>query len=316
MTMTISVPRRPLLQAGRLMLATISLCAATLAQAAYVIESIPGPTADGIQIFGINNRGQLSGGTPLPTGPVSSTYDLAKRSFEEVPSPAGQAMTVLGIAENGQLVGAMGPLADPDTFVAFVRNNGQFTTFAVPGYAQNSARALNNNGTVTGLSTDPSLPPMGWSYDQRTQTFTPITFAGAALVIPQGVNNRGDIVGSASFPANVLYAGSPAGNWGFLMRKDGPTTLFRVNNQPTRARGISDSGQIAGFIGGAAVGFVVQLTSDAPFQAITATADQLIAVPGAAATFVQAIDNQGRVAGWSVDAATFAETAFVARPGR
>lgn len=315
--MTHPVQHRSTRLAGRLLLATLGLCLSSLAQAAFVVEPIPGPTAAGIQIFGINNKGELSGHTPTATGADSAVYDLKRRRFEAVAAPAGYQIAVLGTAETGQLVGSISSNESPDVSVAFVLKNGNFTTFTLPGYAQTSARAINNHGTVTGLASDPNLPSVGFAYDLKTQTFTPITIGGAVLVIPQGVNNRGDIVGSATFPPGALYPGSPGGPWGFLMRKNGPPSLFRVNNSFTRARGISDSGDIAGFIGGGSnsVGFVIRLPDTSLLQSVTATPDQLIAVPGALSTFVQGIDNTGRVAGWSIDANNVS-TAFVARPGK
>jgi hypothetical protein len=81
-------------------------------------------------------------------------------------------------------------------------------------------------------------------------------------------------------------------------------TFFRVNGQPTRARGISDSGAITGFLNDASTiykGFVTTLQGSSGYQAVSIPDANLLANPLGGITFAQDIANNAAVSGTAVD---------------
>jgi uncharacterized membrane protein len=132
----------------------------------------------------------------------------------------------------------------------------------------------------------------GFIYDQSHGTFTDLPFVDSPQVIAQGINTSGQLVGSVILPDDGLYSGVPSGVYGFLRNTNGAIMLFQVNGVCTRARGINDSGMVAGFTrvcapGTHASGFVGPSTG--PFQSLN--------VPGATDTTPQAINNSGQIVG-------------------
>lgn len=129
------------------------------------------------------------------------------------------------------------------------------------------------------------------------------------MTIAQGVNNRGQVVGSV----NTLGS-----QYGWLRGSDGTVTRFRVNGNPTRARGITDSGVVAGFVfdpvSGHIKGFVTTLAGVSDLGSIAIPDAQLFEVPGAVITFVQGITNSGTIAGTWDDGVN--SHGFVATPSK
>ncbi len=177
-----------------------------------------------------------------------------------------------------------------------LEKNGNVTTFVHPAPLTNTqARAIGASGLVTGYAYDEAFTmAAGFIYDPRRNTF--IDILPSELTIAQGINARGDVVGSTS---------SPSGDQGFLRDSHGTITLFQVNGAQTRARGINDSGQIAGFREGISglEGFVGTLSGG--FEPLI--------VPGATDTIVQGIANSGVVVGYWFDVDGFVH-GFIATP--
>ena len=200
---------------------------------------------------------------------------------------------------------------------AILDKNGRYTTFSAPGYASTIPRAVGSSGLVSGYAAgDAPIEPTGFLYDPKRDELNLFTVPGALQIIPQGINGRGQLVGSVFLPNDVAYPGSPASQFGFLRDADGSMTLFQVNGLPTRARGITDAGLISGFVTsmpGEVLGFTVQRPASGGYQDLTVSADRLFSAPGAAQTFPQAIDNSGRIVGQFLDD-TGGSYGFVALP--
>jgi uncharacterized membrane protein len=188
-----------------------------------------------------------------------------------------------------------------------------------------SARGINNPGLVTGFYFSESFPEppfiepnSGFIYDPADGSFTDIV--PSEFTIAQGINSRGDVVGSAIFGEvygarieNPCNPGQFFARYGWVRTPEGDVTYFRVNGGSTAARAINDAGQIGGFVNGR--GFVVELDGT-QCQEITIPEEDLILFPGAAITFVQGLSNAGVISGsygpFSSD--PNAERGFVATP--
>jgi uncharacterized membrane protein len=242
---------------------------------------------------------------------TSFRYELRTGASTPLPpGPGGLPFTALGINDKGTIVGSLG---DNDASQgAILDKKGRYTTFTIPGYASTTPHAIGPSGLVSGYAV---AGPNNWSgfLHDPAKGSTELFLTGSLQVIPQGINARGQLVGSVALLADGAYPGSPQGQYGFVRERDGSITLFRVNGLPTRARGISDAGMVAGFVGAPSVGFTVSAPTGGGYRDLTVPADRLFAVPGAVATFPQAIDNRGRIVG-SWFGADDVQRGFVATP--
>jgi hypothetical protein len=234
----------------------------------------------------------------------------------------------MGINESGVIVGSIHIVLDPDDpddpglDDGFILKHGTYTRFTHPGFNHTMVRGIGKTGLVTGYAEDDDAATfVGFIYDPKRGTFTDIAFPDMyGYIIVQGITARGRAVGNVFLPTDYFYEESPGGSYGFVREPSGAMTLFRVNGQPTYARGINDSGVIAGFTrvaDGSAVGFVGTLPSLGGLQDMTDV--ELIAVPFAHATetVISAIDNSGRVVGnWEDDSGVCCRHGFIATPVR
>jgi hypothetical protein len=263
------------------------------AQGAYDYESFnyPGSTFD--QAFGINDRGDAVGNGFIDPDGIPYVYDSKNGEFTNVTPVAGfDSTAVLGITDNGVMAGSV--VDGSVTSGLIIDQNGASTVFDHPDAVSfTQARGVNNKGLVTGFRDDANdqfAPENGFIYDPKTETFTDIV--PSLITIAQGINSGGDVVGSAIF-----------------------VTYFDVNGGRTSARGITDSGTIAGFVTDpvtfATKGFVVELDGSQCQSIAIADAD-LLHFPGAVITFVGGIKNSGEVVGSYDDGTT--SRGYIARP--
>jgi hypothetical protein len=272
------------------------------AQVDYDYQTIDHQGATDTQVFGISDRGDVVG---TGIGSFPFVYDAKKGTFTDVAPIAGfNSTAVLGISDSGVLVGSV--LHDDLLTVSglILYKDGSATVFDHPDAVSfTQARGVNNEGLVTGYrdsADDQFTPENGFIYDPETGTFTDIV--PSIFTIAQGINSRGDVVGSAIFDGN-FGAPDPCGSSdpfvrrGWLRTPDGTVTYFDVNGGNTSARGITDSGTIAGFVTDTAIfGFVVELDGS-QCQSITVAASDLIEFPGAEATVLGGIKNSGAIVG-------------------
>ena len=294
------------------------------AQGAYDYESFnyPGATVD--VVFGINNRGDVAGFGIVSGDVMPYVYDSKKGGFTNVTPVAGfDSTAVFGIADNGTLVGSVFGAGIESGLI--IDKNGATTVFEHPdAIFLTQARDINEKGLVTGFRDDPNdrffpfSPENGFIYDSKNGTFTDIV--PSLFTIANGINARGDVVGHAIFDG-FFGAPDPCGSSGFvrlgwLRTDDGSVTYFSVNGGQTAARGITDSGTIAGWVGDGVSGpkgFVVKLDGS-QCQSITIADADLLHVPGASLTFVGDIKNSGEVVGHYVDGTTGVQLGYIARP--
>jgi len=290
------------------------------AQADYDYEAIDYPGADNVQVFGINNRGDVVGNGFTVTDSFPFVYDSKKGTHADVPPVAGFASTtILGISDSGTLVGSIFDDDSQTESGLILDKKGNATVFDHPdadSYTQ--ARGVNNKGLVTGFYFSVDGSSTGFIYDPKRGSFTDIV--PSLRTIAQGINSRGDVVGSAIFEnANSPCPGSLDGlpRYGWLRTADGNVTYFDVNGGRTSARGITDAGTIAGFVTdtttGVTKGFVVELDGS-QCQSITVSDDDLLVALGATSTFVGDIKNSGEVVGSFNSTGSSPSLGYIATP--
>ena len=269
------------------------------AAAAYVFNTINFPGAVSTDVRGINNSGRLVGFASMD-GVTYFSFTYQSGVFSPLPPhpTAGIQVVAHGINDAGDVVGTLVDPLVPLVATAFRLPAGSFTylAFSRPGWPATYARAVANSGLVIGYSDDNAATTAGFIFDPATFLFTDITIPGSLFTIAQSMNTAGQVVGSAVFGT---------GTQAWLREPGGAVTMFQIATYPTRARGINDTGLIAGFFTAAGVnmGFVGH---SGGFQPLT--------VPGSDATFGESINNAGQVAGLFTTAGGTVTSGFIATP--
>ncbi len=311
--------KKRLAAAGVALAAIFSIAAAQARGYQYQLLDYPGALTT--QVYGINDRGVAVGSGFGFTNVSSITFQYNTRTklFTVVPGASGYSETdVLGINNRGVMVGGVISL-DGNTESGFIRaTDGTFTILAQPGWANTEARAVSEEGLVTGFSYSADASSfVGFVYDPEHQSFTAIF--PSPFTIAQGINERGQVVGHVTLDPSAAYPGSPAGLYGFRRDADGGVTLFRINGHGTRARGITEDGLITGFVNdpasGGVKGFVTRLLAATGFVALSIPDAKLVVVPGQADTFAEGITEAGVIAGNVRDTpGVVVQHAFIATP--
>ncbi len=274
------------------------------AQAAYNYTTIDYPGAVATQVFGVNSQGNIVGTASDGIASIGFVYNPRTAIFTVLPNFPGLDTSAIGINEPGVVVGAVTDL-NTSFQSGSILDKGAFTIFDHPGSSFFTvARGINDPGLITGYAdTDGGNTVSGFIYDRKLNSF--IDFLPSPnFTIAHGINNKGEVVGNVFYSADEAFPGSAPGQYGFLRRKNGAITLFRVNGGQTRARGIAESGLITGNYNDGATqrGFVTSLSSQSGFQSVTVPAARLLDVPGATVTFPEGITNSGDVVGIWFDA--------------
>jgi Matrixin len=272
----------------------------------YDWVSVDYPGAAFTDVFGANDSGQIVGiGYDALFNVVATfTYDSKKQSYTPIaPLPGSISSFLGGINEPGVMVGSVA-FTGVGPEIGLVRSeHGAYTVFSHPAPLGNTEpRAVSNSGLVSGYAYDDAgLNTVGFIYDPARNVFT--DFLPSPFTIAQGINNQGQVVGSVTLAAGVACTSCLSGRYGFLRAASGAITYFRVNGQPTSARGISDSGRVTGYIQSSGVlkGFVTTLEG-LPYEAITISRFKLLEFPIATLTEPEGITNAGDIVGIWIDA--------------
>jgi uncharacterized membrane protein len=284
--------------------------------AAWQFTSVDFPGAVETNVFGINESGDAVGFafdvlSPTQIHPFPFVYDSKKGTYTRLARAFGEEFGTFGIGINDRGV-IVGSFLNELGSSAFVRSKkGVYTTFMHPGSVLfTDARGINERGLIAGSADDGDVT-IGFIYDPASNTY--VDFLPSPQTTAHGINNRGDVVGSVVLDAGVACAQCPEGVYGFLRTQRGVFTFFRVNGLNTSARGLTDSGLIAGYVetDTGIKSFVTRLQG-LPYEAITIPEASLLEFPGMSFTIAEGINNRGDVVGVYLDA-DFAAHGFVAR---
>jgi probable HAF family extracellular repeat protein len=149
--------------------------------------------------------------------------------------PAAIRMSANDINDDCQVVGQF---TDAQNRVhGFVYQGESVCQLDYPGATTTEILGINNLGQMVGLFTTLTATS-GFSYDRGTFS-PPLTYPGAGnLTIPNGINDRGEIVG--------VYQDAAPGEHSFLYKAGNYGTLVYPGATETGAQDINNSGQVVG----------------------------------------------------------------------
>jgi probable HAF family extracellular repeat protein len=181
----------------------------------------------------INARGQIVGHYHKLTFPNFDRephgFLLDRGSYTTIDFPGGGSTYPTALNAKGQIVGHI--LTGGGSTTGFVWEHGVFTLLG----DNTRPVAINDSGQIAGSFTDSSTH--GFLKDQKT--FTVIDFPGAAVTNVNGINARGQIVGS--------YREETDGPvHGFLLDRGTFTSIDVPDAVNTTALGINNRGQVVG----------------------------------------------------------------------
>lgn len=150
----------------------------------------------------INDAGKVVGDMSDPqTGqPLAFIWDKRRGMRALDASLGGGEHGANGINRFGQIAGASDISTSAQVFHAFFRDTNRevFDLGAFPdGHGESSAFALNDRGQVVGIRTDPQVTE-AFIWDKRHGIRLLVEDAGALVVFPNDINNRGVVVGGTS----------------------------------------------------------------------------------------------------------------------
>jgi hypothetical protein len=203
-------------------------------------------------------------------------------TFQTVTYPGGSSTKVFGINDAETIVGSYFTAGHE---AGFIRTKGQvWTSIVYPGtdVTRTQLLGINNTGQIVGCYYTVTVPYGCYSgFLLSGGVFTQISYPGAAITMPTGINDAGDIVG---------WTGTPAR--GFLLRDGVFTTFEYPSAASTYASGLGPEpnptvvGSFAASLGSQHRGYV---RKDGTFT--------LIEYPDATWTTANGVNAAGQVAG-------------------
>ncbi|HZZ94342.1 MAG TPA: hypothetical protein VFE23_17405 [Usitatibacter sp.] len=268
----------------------VSISVSSAIAASYVFTTIDYPGSVFTDVRGINNNGQIVGYASLDNV-VYFGFVYSGGVFNRMPPSApGEQPTGHGINDAGVIVGTV-TLADGHNRGLIYDASG-YRFFSRPGSDNTYFRAVDVSGRVTGYSESFDaagiwLGGTGFILDPAAGVYTDITVPDAMLVIAQGINTAGTVVGSGQ--------NRPGGSVAFIRDPSGAQTYFQVAGMSTKARGINNAGLITGGVEDG-TGGLFTFVGTPPNQ-------QNIAIDGMPITGGEGINDNGQVVGLFIDPA-------------
>jgi uncharacterized membrane protein len=277
---------------------TFAVSATSALAAGYEIHTLPSYSAfGGIQVFGINNSGQIVGNGFTDTGMKAFVYQAGAYSVFDGPAGATSS-SALGISDSGVIVGGYfdGDAGDPNAYLrqkGFLKTGAAYQALDYPGIANSNPRGISSDGRyVAGFSGSVADGKVGYVLDRSTGAY--MSTRNELGGFPQGVNNSGIAVG------DVVTQETGYGRRVMGFTFDASTGLRTdysfAGFESTRFRGINNLGQIAGWLDQGFDPVSNELLSTVGFVG-TPTSFEILAVPGASQTVAQGINDAGWVVG-------------------
>jgi hypothetical protein len=212
----------------------------------------PPPGTFATMVTGINDAGDVSG-IYVTASAVNHGFTEIGGVFKTVDNPASTVFNqALGINNSDETVGyyTLQPSGAPGD-VSYSQSGGVFTPVAgLPTNINNQAVGLNNSGEIVGFYQPTTATSLGYLDDGGT--ITTIDPFGSTFVSANGINDKGDIVGT--------YLNVNGNTDGFIWTPSDGYTSFSIAGAPTTdINSINNKGDIVGFYVNAAgsnIGFV------------------------------------------------------------
>jgi uncharacterized membrane protein len=226
--------------------------------------------------------GFLSLALPLAAQTASSS-SASSPAPPVIQSPQTPAVRTQGFSGGGVLEAARQPISN--TANAIPQSSLSFTfSFGLvdfPRSNSNVATGINNRGTIVGGYNDANLEavvPGDSAFLLSGNGFQSFTFPGAVQTSAYASNESGEIIGAFSDTGADLHGFTRVGS---------TYTEFDCPAGTTLPYAINDSGDIVGYCANSNAGFLLK---DGVYTTI--------AVPGAAATWAEGINNAEVIVGW------------------
>lgn len=292
-----------LLRRQRRAIAAAVVCsAATAAQAAdYRIVDLSIPGMQVLQVWDVNNLGQVAGSAWNGSRQVGFVWQDGQVSLYDGPQGA-TAVSAFGLSDLGHVAGTYWVESPSDGGVSqqygWLFDEHGYATITAPDGEATEVRGISPDGRWLSLST-------GRLFDRLTgQWIDALPQDGSLLVIAQGINGLGQHVGSI---------GSGAGRIGYLFDL-GTGSLMEATWPGLRSssfRDINNLGVVAGWAQGTLPGLGTATTIGVIGTPAAATS---FVVPGSTSTTLQGINDAGWVSGLYRLPGGDIDTGFVAIP--
>jgi len=271
-------------------------------------------------VMGLNNQGWTENMDGVLTPPITSTstiivsgravININGRNIDLGTLGGKNSWTNYGgINDRGEVVGfAETSVLDPDgedmcafrtmkTCHPFLWRDGHIMALPTLGGNNGQASAINNRGQIVGIS-ETTVQDSGCSPSKPGKIISPVfwergevralhTVAGDPDGFVQGINDRGQAVGSSGTCANIA-------THAVLWENDNAFELPNLGHDGNDAYAINDHGQAVGYVSttdGSTI--VASLWPNGAHGAVT----NLGILPGDGAAFATGINNRGQVVG-------------------
>lgn len=200
----------------------------------------------------INDHGQVIGSSTVKSG-SRHAFLWQNGRMRDLGTLGGRQSAATAINDHGQVVGWS--TTTSGAHHAFLWQNGRMRDLGTLGGNKSEANAINNHGQVVGWSTlkpgpDPNNPtqypdprrathPFLWQTGRMTDLGT---FRGLPISTAVAINERGDVIGTASWWSGGNLHESKAFSW----QKGRLTALPTRGGDDTYAIAINNRGEIAG----------------------------------------------------------------------
>jgi hypothetical protein len=198
------------------------------------------------QLLGINNRGKIAGyfGSGL-SGHPNKGYVLVppygQNNYINENFPGSAQTQVTAINTHGDTAGFWANAANAN--FGFIEWKSVFTSYTDPKTHHgtvNQILGINDKGIAVGFYVDGKGNSHGFTLNQATGQFTPVIVSGAASVVATGINDNGDITGTATSPPPSKQTTS------FLLKGTSLTAFSFPNGSDTQSFGINIHDQMVG----------------------------------------------------------------------
>jgi probable HAF family extracellular repeat protein len=197
---------------------------------------------------------------------------LAQGSYTVIDYPGALQTQTWGVNSAGDISG----LYEDTNFKlhGFLLNHGKYITIDYPGGQFTYCYGLNDVGQLVGISDGG-----GFLYDVRSQTFTQVSYPGAASTDAVSVNNAGTVVGY------FYYAGNPQAQ-GFQFDGSAYELIEPPGALYTLVYGVTGAGELVGYAGH-------DLTTFNNFS-FDGTSFKSVRIPHARNAYLLGISNSGK----------------------
>ena|GEM_PF-1271491 len=246
--------------------------------------------------YGIDNCGRVVGGSYLNQGDLSPRRPFFWNggTMTDMGTLGGNSGAAFGININASVAGyASNANNDLHAFIWSNATNTKTDIGTLPGGEFSAAFDINDANTVVGQSEIAPLKDRGfiWTQAAGMQSITPFDPNGSSIAY--GINNAGQVVGSATSVSGLIH--------GFFRAADGTMTdMGTLGGTTSTAFEVNEAGQAVGY------SFLPANSANAPSHGILWTANtgliDMGTLDGALHSIAYDINNAGQAVGWSESA--------------